>query len=286
MTITTKNRVQQKAGRFYNIPEIGLVPSVTTILSSISKPALVNWAASEERKMAVAASTQLYLETKDKMTGPQWALTLVNKMGATKASQKLLTQAGDIGTEVHNLVEWTIRTQLMQKVGSSPKIRDAAQWAFMAWEDWRKSVDLKPIAVEQVVYSTKYGYAGTLDLLAEVNGVLTVIDWKTGKAVYSEAHLQNAAYRQAIREMGHGDPKQGIVVRLPKNIEDPEFEAVIADDETKSFNTFLNVLELWKWSQVKDAEYQAKQKPPEQNIEKTLTESLAGKGFNESLADA
>ena len=154
-------------------------------------------------------------------------------------------------------MEWTIRTQLMQKVGKSPAIRDAAQWAFMAWEDWRKSVDLKPIAVEQVVYSKKYGYAGTLDLLAEVNGVLTVIDWKTGKAVYSEAHLQNAAYRQAIREMGHGDPQQGIVVRLPKNIEDPEFEAVIADDEEKSFDTFLHVLELWKWCQVKDKQYEA-----------------------------
>jgi PD-(D/E)XK nuclease superfamily len=263
MTVTTNDRVQAKAGRFYNIPELGLLPSVTTILTSIGKPALINWAAKVEREMVVEVSTELYLEPREKkLTSTQWQMQLTNRLGTTKASQKELTRAGDIGTEVHNLVEWTIRGQLMQKVGPSPKIRDAAQWAFMAWEDWQRSVKLKPIAVEQVVYSTKYGYAGTLDLLAEVNGVLTVIDWKTGKAVYSEAHLQNAAYRQAIREMGHGDPKQGIVVRLPKNIEDPEFEAVVADDEVKSFETFLHVQELWKWMQVKDKEYQAKKEPP------------------------
>jgi hypothetical protein len=232
---------------------------VTTILSCIGKPALINWAAKVEREMVMAVSTDLYLEPRaKKLTSTQWQIALMSKLGSTKASQKELTRAGDIGSEVHSLVEWTIRTELMQKVGPSPKIRDAAQWAFMAWEDWKKSVHLKPIAVEQVVYSKQYGYAGTLDLLAEVNGVLTVIDWKTGKAVYGEAHLQNAAYRWAIREMGHGDPRQGIVVRLPKNTEDPEFEAVVADDEAQSFDTFLHVMELWRWCQEKDKQYEAK----------------------------
>jgi len=259
MSVTTNNRVQKRSGRFYEIPEIGLVPSVTTILSSISKPALVNWAAKVEREMVVAVSTDLYLERREKkLTSSQWQMMLNGRLGTLKASQRELTKAGDIGSEVHALVEWTIRTELMQKVGPSPKIRDAAQWAFMAWEDWKKSVRLKPIAVEQVVYSTKYGYAGTLDLLAEVNGVLTVIDWKTGKAVYSEAHLQNAAYRQAVAEMGHGEPQQGIIVRLPKNTEDPEFEAVMADEVTNSFETFLHVMEMWKWIQKKDKEYEAK----------------------------
>jgi hypothetical protein len=258
-SVTTESRVQKRSGRFYEVPDVGLLPSVTTILNCVGKPALINWAAKVEREMAVEVSTQLYIDAikaGKTLTPVHWKMSLETRMGTQKASQKQLTQAGDIGTEVHNLVEWTIRTQLSQKVGPSPKIRDAAQWAFMAWEDWRKSVDLKPIAVEQVVYSKKHGYAGTLDLLAEVNGVLTVIDWKTGKAVYSEAHLQNAAYRQAIREMGHGDPQQGIVVRLPKNIEDPEFEAVVADDEGKSFDTFLHVLELWKWCQVKEKQYE------------------------------
>lgn len=275
MTITTASRVQKRNSRFYDIPEHGLLPSVTTILSAISKPALVNWAAKVEREMVVSLSTDLYLEhTGKKLTGPQWQMKLNGRLGTTKAAQRELTKAGDIGSEVHALVEWTIRTQLMQKVGPSPAIRDAAQWAFMAWEDWKKSVNLKPIAVEQVVYSSKYGYAGTLDLLAEVNGVLTVIDWKTGKAIYGEAHLQNAAYRQAIREMGHGDPKQGIIVRLPKNIEDPEFEAVVADEEIPAFKTFESVIELWKWQYRNDMAYEAKKATAQLPLEEQLKQSL------------
>lgn len=260
MSVTTENRVQKKTGRFYEVPGSGLLPSVTTILNCISKPALMNWAAKVEREMVIGVSTELYLQSpmSPKMTSAQWQMSLNNRLGTLKASQKELTKAGDIGTQVHNLVEWSIRAELMQKVGSSPKISDAAQWAFMAWEDWRKSVNLKPIAVEQVVWSSRFGYAGTLDLLAEVDGVLTVIDWKTGKAVYPEAHLQNAAYRTAIREMGHGDPKQGIVVRLPKDVNDPQFEAVKADQEQSSFNSFLHVLELWKWCEFKNKEYEAK----------------------------
>ena len=120
-------------------------------------------------------------------------------------------------------------------------------WAFMAWEDWRRSVKLKPIAVEQVIYNEKHGYAGTLDLLADVDGVLTVVDWKTGKAVYPEAHLQNEAYRQAIREMGHGDPRPGLIVRLPKVETDPQFEAVVALAEGPCFDKFLNAMQLWTW---------------------------------------
>ena len=80
----------------------------------------------------------------------------------------------------------------------------------------------KPLMVEFTVVSHKYGYAGTADLLAEVNGVLTLVDWKTGKSVYREAHLQNAAYRQAVREMGLGDPQQGLILRLPKSTEDSQ----------------------------------------------------------------
>jgi hypothetical protein len=84
-----------------------------------------------------------------------------------------------------------------------------------------------------------------LDLLAKVNGKLAVIDWKTGKYVYNEAHLQNAAYRQAIREMGHGDPQEGWIVRLPKVVDDPKFEAVPADAEAPALKVFLHTQQLW-----------------------------------------
>jgi hypothetical protein len=275
--VTTKNRVQKKSSRFYDI-EGDLLPSVTTILTVIAKPALMNWAAKVEREMVLKVACDLHADCADMkppMTGAAWLLTMNARLGKEKASAKELAKAGDIGTQCHELIEWTLRGELMQEVGPSPKISDAAQWAFMSWQDWRRAVNLKVVAVEQVVYSQKYGYAGTLDLVAYVSDILTVLDWKTGKAVYSEAHLQNAALRQALREMGHGDPKQGLIVRLPKVETDPYFEVVPAKPEELMFPKFLDAKSVWTWAQEMEAEYQAKQKPPEQNIEKTLTESLA-----------
>jgi hypothetical protein len=230
-------------------------PSVTTILQVIGKPALINWAAKMEREMVTEVSASLYqdaMELPKKLSRTAWITSLADRLGKTKASQKELAKAGEIGTQAHALIEWTLKAKMLEQPGSAPKISDKAQWSFMAWEDWARSVDLKPIHVEQVVYSEQYGYAGTLDLLAEVNGKLTVLDWKTGKAIYPESHLQNAAYRQAIREMGHGDPVQGIIVRLPKVDTDPQFEAAEALPEKECFDAFMHSLLLWHWTTKMD----------------------------------
>ena len=258
--ITTDSRRQMKQGRFYQIDGVGLLPSVTTILKVISKgEALNNWIAKVEREMVIKVSGDLYEDIAGtaKMSRAAWALTMNNRLGKERAMSREIAKAAEIGSQVHALIEWTMKAELMHDAGPSPRISDKAQWAFMAWEDWRKSVNLKPLYVEQVVYSTQYGYAGTLDLLAEVDGVLTVIDWKTGKAVYAEAHLQNAAYRQAIREMGHGDPQAGLIVRLPKVERDPEFQVVPAKPEPPMFSKFLDAFSVWKWQEQMDAEREA-----------------------------
>jgi hypothetical protein len=181
-----------------------------------------------------------------------WITTMEQRLGKERAHQRLLRKAGEVGSQVHALIEWTMRAKLCQEAGPSPSISDKGLWAFSIFETWAKKVSLKPILVEQTVYSCTHGYAGTMDLLAEVDGILTIVDFKTGKAVYSEAHLQNAAYRTALREMGHGDAKQGIIVRLPKNEVDPDPEIVTCDDETECLEIFLSVKKLWHFLQAKD----------------------------------
>ena len=179
-------------------------------------------------------------------------MRLQDDLGKEKAHIKELAKAGEIGSQVHALIEFTLRMELCEKVGPSPALEPKAQFAYAEWQKWRQSVKLKPLMVEFTMVSHKYGYAGTADLLAEVNGVLTLVDWKTGKSVYREAHLQNAAYRQAVREMGLGDPQQGLILRLPKSTEDPNFEAVAARDEGESFITFLTAKKLWTDMQEKE----------------------------------
>jgi hypothetical protein len=255
-------RENRSGSRWYEIEGMEY-PSVTTILSVVGKPALIAWSANTEREMVMNASSQLYQDIAGtpKMSPTAYLMSLKTRIGTVRAGQKELAKAAEIGSQTHKLIEWNLRASLMQEPGPSPQISDRAMWAFMAWEDWRKSVNLKPIYIEQTVWSKTHGFAGTMDLLAEVNGVLTVVDWKTGKAIYPEAYLQNAAYRNALREMGHGDPVQGIIVRLPKNTEDPEFEAqIIQENEQSLFGTFMHVFKLWKWVQRGEEAYQAKKK--------------------------
>lgn len=281
-TATKEDRKQTKFGRFYELPDIGSVPSVTTILSVIGKPALIQWAAKVEREMVIEASKSLYTDCANTppMTPTGWVTTLLDRIGKTKANQKQLAKAGEIGSQAHALIEWKLKTKMLIQPGPSPFVTDKAAAAFAAWERWEQSVKLKPIFVEQVVYSETHRFAGTLDLFAEVNGVPTVIDWKTGKKVYIEAHLQNAAYRHALREMGHGDPQAGMIVRLPKVDGDPDFEAVPAMPEDETFKIFLHTLNLWTWinrqDQIEQEAYNAAHpkepaKPPLIPIEKVGT---------------
>ena len=237
------------SGRFYEL-EPGLsVPSVTHVLSCIGKPALIAWAANTERALVMDAAADLYLDIAGTpvMSRPAYVATLQGRVGKTKAHQKELGKAAEIGTQAHALIEWNIRQALKQQVGPEPKVLDAAQWAFMAYQDWAQSVSLKPLIIEQCVFSRVHGYAGTMDLLAEVNGVVTLVDFKTSKGIYAEAHLQTAAYRVALNEMGHGPVADALILRLPKLQTDPEFEVQASPSIEEGFPTFLAVLELWKW---------------------------------------
>src|SRR5262249_1186768 len=149
MSVTTNNRRQIRDARYYEIPDCGLLPSVTTVLSVLAKPALVNWAAKVEREMILSVSADLYEDVPKtkKLSRTGWIATLRNRLGTEKAHTKELAKAGDIGTQAHKLIEWTLRSELCHDAGAPPSISDKAQWAFMSWQEWRKEVSLKPLAV-------------------------------------------------------------------------------------------------------------------------------------------
>jgi hypothetical protein len=244
--------------RFYSVKGKEY-PSVTTILGCIGKPALIAWSAKVEREMVLECSADLYLDVKctPKMSRLGWITALTDKLGKTKASQKELEKASAIGSQAHERIEWEIKRQLMHDVGPCPVISDAAMLAVGAWERWKNSVEFKPLLCEQAVWSDTHQYAGTMDLLAEINGEVFLIDWKTGKRIYEEAYLQNAAYRQAVMEMGllpnPDQPIKGMIVRLPKVETDPEFEAKEVPGEFDTLlEAFLTTRKLWAWLNAKE----------------------------------
>jgi hypothetical protein len=259
-TFPTPVRIDGRSGRFYDVTGVGLLPSVTHILGCIGKPALINWAANQERAACIDAAADLYLDLckASPMSRPAYVTTFQGRLSKQKAHRRELEKAGEVGSQVHALIEWNLRQQLGQKVGPEPRVVDDAQWAFMAFQDWANSVRLTPLFIEQTVFSTIHGYAGTMDLLAEVNGVPTLIDFKTGKAIYAEAYLQNVAYQVALAEMGHTTAQSGLVVRLPKVQTDPQFEVGMVPPVADLFPTFLAVKTVWQWWYAQEEAYRQK----------------------------
>jgi hypothetical protein len=285
-------RTDSNQGRFYVIPNpdgtSSKYPSVTHILSAIAKPALVQWAAKEERTAVSAAAADLYadLATHPQLPRSMYTLALEQRIGKEKAHTKALAAASEIGTATHAAIEWTLRLALGQRVGAEPTLSAPAQLAYSAFLAWSRAVALTPHAIEQTVFSRTHEYAGTLDLLATLDArallallerqgavadalgdwlrardtVTSVIDFKTGKSIYAESSLQAVAYSRALAEMGHGRVDGALIVRLPKLASDPGFEVAVVPPARELFPTFLAVRQLWAWTHQNEQRYQARKR--------------------------
>ncbi len=248
IAVNPDRRPQWDRARFYPING-HLLPSVTTILDVLAKPGLGPWYAKEERRYFERAMLEVL--TKPGGRDPEYVLAAVAEaVSGLKAADREKQKAASIGTAIHAGIEWELRTRLGEDAGPSPFLPDAAAWAVESWKDWAREVELEPIAVERAIYCEDCGYAGTMDLYARVKGIPTVLDWKSGKAIYPEAFLQNVAYRHAATRLGMTS-EQGLIVRLPKHIEDPAWEAMPVP-ETVTLEDFLAALRLWRWHRRMD----------------------------------
>ena len=105
--------------------------------------------------------------------------------------------AADWGNAVHTALEKRLKGEMLkgeEKIG--PSLR--------AFDKWRAANAVK-IAdptrdVEARVYDFEYGYAGTIDMVAQVQGKIGVIDVKTGNGMRDEYSLQTAAYLNAYNK--------------------------------------------------------------------------------------
>jgi len=243
--VTTRADFQRSwtRDRFYTIAGRQL-PSVTTVLDVIAKPALGPWYAKEERRYFETAMLEVL--SKPGARDPEYVLAaVVEAVGGVKAADREKQRAATIGTAIHAGIEWQLRTRLGDDAGPEPVLPDAAAWAVESWKDWAKSIALEPLAIERTVYCDECGYAGTLDLYARIEGALTILDWKSGRAIYPEAFLQNVAYRHAAARQGLPSA-QGLIVRVPKLVGDPAWE-VMTVPQTLVLDDFLAAARIWRW---------------------------------------
>ena len=166
----------------YKNAEGKVIPSVTTIIGNNlgwNKGALMGWA----RKMALQGIDP----------------------------NKERDEAADIGTLAHALMEEYITTTAphlepvrVDKSLYSPANLDKAETAFLAFLEWvnQYNVDLTDTRVQSEVrlVSEWLQYGGTLDLIAPVDGILSLVDFKSTNALYAEHRIQLSAYEWLYEE--------------------------------------------------------------------------------------
>lgn len=192
--------------RYYRIRD-KLYPSVTTALSVIRRPALEHWRGEKGNKEA----------------------------------NRLMNEAGELGTKAHDLCEAVNR--------GLPWCTDDERLARMveAYEEWFHKYIRKVLYVERVVFNPLYVYAGRVDLVCifKRDRKPSLVDYKTG-GLWPEIPLQLAAYGEALDR-----PKRKVVVHLDKNdpgrlVAKDAYEINGTDHET-DYQHFLYALSLFRY---------------------------------------
>lgn len=110
----------------------------------------------------------------------------------------------DIGKDMHDwfekYVKFKIKVKGYDSMPEMPVRKEAIIGvnAFLDWEASRKKV--KYISSERMVYSMSTDFIGTLDLEAEVDGLLCLCDFKSSNGLYNSVRMQTASYAKADEE--------------------------------------------------------------------------------------
>lgn len=185
---------------------------VTSILKIINKPMLIGWAVG----VACDHILENFPSVEQVMANPKAITELVEV--ARGLHNKRKTDAGKAGTDVHTQVEKIVKNAIEKCGGYICEVdKECDNAQIKLFIAWAMENSIKFIESEKCVYSIESHYAGTCDLVLEMNGKKYIADIKTSSAIYPEAFLQMAAYQGALEEMNeHLDIKGAMVINLPK----------------------------------------------------------------------
>ena len=172
---------------------------VTTLISNgLPKPALVNWAARTAAEKAVNEWDALA------------ELPVAERLKRiTKAPDESRNAAAVKGTRIHALAEplaagfeVDVPEELAGHVDSCLRFLD----------EWQPEA----LHTECPVYHDRYLYAGTLDMIAAIDGETWLLDWKTSASgAYGDTAFQLAAYANATHMLDVGQGPDGVVIPMP-----------------------------------------------------------------------
>ena len=217
---------------------------VTTVLSVISKPALIQWSANMAVDYVKTSRVwQLVPETPRMiMIGDKELETLLEE--ARTAHRRKKEDAGQKGTDVHSDIENLLKVAINDCGGIINEDIKSDNPSVQNFITWAKENKVKFLESEKHLYSEKLWVGGISDMVFEMNGKKYIGDVKTSSAIYNEAFFQMGAYNLCLEEMGeHKDVEGYLVINLKK---DGTMSLKMAVDMEINKNAFLSALSLYK----------------------------------------
>jgi hypothetical protein len=210
------------------------VPSVTTtIKAGIPIPRLAGWAAREAAEYAVSEWDAL---------GEMPPLERIDDIkNAHSRKSEAAANKGDI---VHEVIDhWATG-----KPNDPPKEVAGYVSSFVNF-----MTEVRPVFVENEVclWSRKHGYAGTADWIAEINGVTTLGDTKSGRGIYPEAAMQVSALAHAdfiLRDDGTEEPLPRISQLMVLQVRPRSWHLFEVTAAESAFKAFLAARAIWEWT--------------------------------------
>ena len=193
--------VKEKGGsRSYNIRDLGPVPSVTSVLHRGFPPGygLISW---------FIRSTKEEIDKKREVSLKK-------------------------GTELHEIFEKFVKANFNEYKLSGEerkKIKGAIQWA----------KEMKPTLVHSevvIVYSdTELSVAGRVDLVCVIDGLVWLVDLKTGQGIYEDYPCQVGIYSKAL------DLKRAGILLLTNTKKGYKFTKVNIEEGFKGFRAAYQI---------------------------------------------
>ena len=186
------------------------VMSITTAIGAIEKPGLRQWERQQVAAFAVAHAEEIlakdeevayrYLMAVPKFLTPEKHDELPPEMDVWNAPEFVLNELAETGTWIHGYLEQHLLGNFTPAI-----YRDDHYQMVEAFHAWEAEHDIEVLSTERTVYGDRY--AGTADLMARIDGVTTLVDFKTSKKVHESHKAQLAAIGAAIttaREVPEG----------------------------------------------------------------------------------
>lgn len=185
--------------------------SVTTVLDAITaKGGLVVWSERIAVRDALEAVKRGILEP-GAPDDPRAAVAVLkaNDMGADAEKGKAATR----GLNLHSLLEEYLKSGTPPDPSAHP---EPHRGYIRALAGFLTKYDPEPVLIEHIVACPEHGYAGRLDLVARVQGLVGLWDLKTQEnaGIYSSAHVQCAMYRRGLRDTDDMEVSTAQVVAL------------------------------------------------------------------------